>query len=373
MPERAVHERDVKTLAALCAPGAERAARGLDAGEWRRALALARLNRVAAPMAKNLARLGLLELAPENTRAELASIPRSAAAANMLILDSARAILAAACDAGVDMIPLKGALYAELFGATDEREMSDADFLVRRVQLGELGAFMRGLGWKRAESNLPETFIIEYSGEMKFTTDRAGVRVNIETQWNPSQSLFAAAAYNLDGESLWAMARMEPGAPSLPPEAVILYHIHHMAAVHSFSRLQWILDLAPLCAALKPDWNKLSALLSDSGLSRAASMAFFLSSELFGAPSPPRSDFPSPGASPLFRATKDLIFKSIAGDAAVKRSGAVSMLLAERRAAPLFQAVFPPAKYLAFRYPAVPAPLRRPYRAANLISKLVAD
>ena len=371
MSEKTVHEKETRTLAGLCGAGAERAARGLDTGGWGRALALARLNRVAAPMAKNLARLGLLETAPANMRAELESIPRAAAAANMLILDSARAVMEAASAAGVDMIPLKGALYAGLFGAPDEREMADADFLVRREQICALEELMRGLGWKRAESNLPEIFIIEYSGEMKFTSVRAGVSVDIEAQWNPSQSLFAAAAYNLDGNALWAMARAESGALSLPPEAVILYHIHHMAAVHSFSRLQWILDLAPLCASLKPDWNKLAEFFRKSGLSRAAAMAFELSSELFGAPPPPRSAVPPPDASPLNHAARELIFKSIAGDAAVKRSGAVSMLLAERRAAPLLQTVFPPAKYLAFRYPAIPAPLRRPYRAANLLSKLL--
>jgi hypothetical protein len=339
---------------------------------WRQLACLAQENNILPQIAKNIARNGLSGLLPDAHADAILSAPRKTAALNLLFVAETQRITAAAAENNIDILPLKGAALIDRVCDIDERHMTDLDFLIRKDRLEEIDTLMSGLGYTHRDSGLTGDFSRDFSGEIKYSASIAGVPIDVEMQWDPSPGPALKNGFSLDADTLWRLTSNSDGRVSFAPGGEILYHIFHLAIRHSFSRLMWLLDLHYIISASPQNWNSLTLLFKDTGLSRTAFHTFkFLHSYFHidiggGEILRRRSDAQE-------RTTDNLILKSLAGNKTVKQSGVIPLLLSEKPAKYLFNFIFPPADFLKERYPGIPGPLLRTYRPADMAAKFISN
>lgn len=370
------HNQDIRRMERLAklinprTPAAEIAGIAARLGADSAALIdLAAENHVTAPLSKNLISKGAASLLTEESRSQILGIPAATAAMNIVLMKAAGDILAAAADRGIDLLPLKGAALLGRAFSFDERQLTDIDFLCRREQLEQLNDTMTALGYEKSASCLPDEFAGDLSGELKYISSVAGATVEAEFQWEPVQGSAIGKAFPLTSEILWRFATVHEKRWSLAPEGEFLYHIFHFAIRHSFSRLQWLYDLDRMAEKSPPDWEKMPALLAETGLTRVAAHAFLAAGRLFGTEIPPalkRIVAEEKNAEIVNHA----VLAALSGNTLIKQSGVIPILLSENKLSFFFEYLFPPAEFLKKRYPGMPVPAAAFFRPFDLASKL---
>lgn len=123
----------------------------------------------------------------------------SLAARNLILSDELRKILQAFEERHVPCAPLRGLALAErLYGDVTARPMGDIDLLVRKQDLPDVAATLRGLGF--SEMDRRPGFAQAFSYTLKFFKDRHGW-VIVEPHWTLTYPPFVD---RLDMEQVWA-------------------------------------------------------------------------------------------------------------------------------------------------------------------------
>ena len=171
--------------------------------------------------------------------------------------DELAAILAAAAVAGVEVMPLKGAILTTLPGADPgRRPMADLDLLVRPVDRLRMSVVLEGLGYRREPGDAPhpthDVFLDPGGSRTPHPGEHPDDPRRIEVHVEVKRHLWGWATDDDLTETLWSGARPGQvlGQPAtLPEPRALLAHL----AIHATSDLlvgrgrlvQW-LDLGAL-------------------------------------------------------------------------------------------------------------------------------
>ena len=227
-------------------------------GQWSAFRRVVTMHGLAPHLARSLPSSAIADLIPADVFAWLAEQDGSNHRRIGRMHGDLAAILARAAAAGVEVMPLKGALLTTMSGSQAmARPMADLDLLVHPADRAGLGAIVEGLGYRHVpEANPRPTHdvyldpgggrIVSFDGEHPDNPRRVEVHVEVKRHlwgWVDDDDLTAA---------LWAGARSGEvlGQPAAIPRADALFA--HLA-IHASSDLlsgrgrlvQW-LDLGSL-------------------------------------------------------------------------------------------------------------------------------
>ncbi|PYV21532.1 MAG: hypothetical protein DMG27_20545 [Acidobacteria bacterium] len=240
-------------------PDAERQALELLASPlgWQLVLERARTHEVLPLLYRNLEALGFAGM-PEPARAELADAYGNNAIRNVLLAKELARVLAQLGEAGVPVMPLKGAALAEsLYGDPALRVSADMDILVPPKYFVEAFRLMVSSGYQSRFTPPPLLELLARYGKdcALVREDRACVyplQLHCGLVWG------GPVERDLLGQ-IWseAVRKTFHGVPAfaLSADWEFLYLAVH-AARHSLTPLKWLVDLDRLCSSGTVDWEK---------------------------------------------------------------------------------------------------------------------
>jgi hypothetical protein len=226
---------------------AELIAAGLD---WTTLVSLALHHRVAAALLQPLRQPAVRPLVPDDIATALAHYVDTARERNQYLASELAAMLSALADAGVEALPLKGAVLGELlYRDLGQRPPGDIDFLVRRRDVTRTCEVLESSGYRRVGTAGIRTAVQhevyrQYQCEYVFVRDAPTIIV--EPHWAVAQHV---RALDLDYEAQFAHAQpaVLAGIPvrvHAPDDLLLLLCVH--GTKHEWERLGWIRDLAAL-------------------------------------------------------------------------------------------------------------------------------
>ena len=172
-------------------------------------------------------------------RAYLGSVSR-----NERLQARARQVLDAAEEAGLTLLPYKGALLAERYGDVGMRPMVDLDLLARPDEIARASELLQGLGFRRTFAE-QRRFRPEHAHDVSFTDER-GPDLVLELHYR----LFHELALDGDVEPIFARAIAAPAlgrTRRLPAWDDHLMAVALHAATHALGdQPLWPFDLAIL-------------------------------------------------------------------------------------------------------------------------------
>jgi putative nucleotidyltransferase-like protein len=197
---------------------------------------------------------------------------------NRLLLSELALLADAAAGAGIDVMPLKGAILAlDYYPTPALRPMSDLDLLVRVEDLEGMGRLLGTLGYREIDppaSYVEDRRLDRASREHQWVTARNGLSVLVEYRAEPLGPAVARLA-DLDNDftatlrrhaaAMWSRARPASDQASvglrMSPEDLLLHVAIHLAAHHADFRLIWLHDVARITARRSEgfDWEYVCA------------------------------------------------------------------------------------------------------------------
>ena len=216
---------------------------------------------------------------------------------NKLMLAELDRLSAAAGEAGIRLMPLKGArLATDMYATPALRPLSDIDLLVRPHDLDGLAEVFRALGYRPQTpppSYLASDRLDPGSREYGWIISIRGLDLLVEVRTQPLELALGrltdfdralSAALRAHGEEVWDRASGTPLA-SMSVEDMVLHVATHFAAKHVDFRLIWLHDLARLVmAAPSCDWDYIWATSTRLRVAAAVAAALDAASRWIGAP-----------------------------------------------------------------------------------------
>lgn len=190
---------------------------------------------------------------------------------NRALMAELARILHAAADAGVDAMPLKGAVLAPLYyPAIALRPLSDLDFMIRPGDVERFAIILRGLGYQEefgrptldprmAHPLLREWIFVRHTPEITLLVEYRVESLDpaLGTLLACDPALVARLLRHADG--MWRRARRGTfdGAPlwRSAPEDLLIHVASHLATRHAGYRLLWLHDLCRITAAYTDDFD----------------------------------------------------------------------------------------------------------------------
>jgi len=195
---------------------------------------------------------------------------------NRTLLQQLRRVAGAASEAGIPVMPLKGAALAtRYYAAPALRPMADLDLLVRPADLPRMAAVLRELGY--AAMPLPPSPLHEGDaafGEYAYVAAIDDIVVLIEYRAEPLDPAIGAlhaadqtmaARLHAHSARTWERATRGTidGAPcmQIPAEDLLLHVASHLTTRHAGMRLLWLYDLRLIAAGDREtlDWGYIAA------------------------------------------------------------------------------------------------------------------
>ena len=183
---------------------------------------------------------------------------------NRDLLNELDRVLEEASDAGIDVLPLKGALLAAAYYPTPAlRPMSDLDLLVRPDDLDRMAGLLASLGYLQVDASpsyAGDDRLDRASREHIWILSRPEMTALIEFRGEALQSAMArlsdldaslAAALRDHAAAIWS--RADAGMDMrrrwrMSKEDLLLHVAAHLAAQHSEFRLIWLHDIVRIVA-----------------------------------------------------------------------------------------------------------------------------
>ncbi|MEW5944823.1 MAG: nucleotidyltransferase family protein [bacterium] len=344
----------LKRIAALAAApaddpaGFERAFSSVKTGQWRRILEDAREHFLLPLILKNLRKAGLLGAVPSETRSRAEEEAAGMIACTSFLYRLGEGLIAAAADAGVTLVPVKGMHLIPLYYEPDERPMRDVDFLIRESDAGRVKELMESRGLRLETGRFSAAFMTRFMGEMEFSSADAAFPAMVEAQWDIAAPPYLKRGYGFDAG--WVMDSAARGG-RLTAEAAVVYAVFHLGAAHSFSRLMWLMDVHRL-AVRGVGWDEVVDAAGRFGMRALAACALGFCEEFFGAPVP-QEVYRGLGRRPS-RLTERAVVECLMHRRGLAESRLVPFLLSGKKTAFLRAFVFPGAGFAALRYSAPP-------------------
>ncbi|MGE0462773.1 MAG: nucleotidyltransferase family protein [Vicinamibacterales bacterium] len=198
---------------------------------------------------------------------------------NRLLLEELRAVLRAATEAGIDVMPLKGAELAPAYYPTPAlRPLSDLDLLVRPGDVARMGGLLQQRGYTEvdhAPSYVEDEWLDIDSRDYCWFASRQGFDSLIEYRPAPLELAVGrltdldeayTAALRRHAALVWERSTPSPDGAGrvMSPEDLLLHVTTHLAAKHLDFRLVWLHDIARI-ALRRPhlDWAYVAARAAD--------------------------------------------------------------------------------------------------------------
>lgn len=211
--------------------------------------------------------------APEPVTTQLYRLYWATHFLNRDLLNELNRVLEAASAAGIDVLPLKGALLAAAYYPTPAlRPMSDLDLLVRPDDLERMAGLLHSLGYLQVDASpsyAADDRLDRASREHIWIISRPEMTALIEFRGEALQAAMARLS-DLDASlatrlrdhaaAIWSRAHRQTDARRtwrLSKEDLLLHVAAHLAAQHSEFRLIWLHDIARIVAreAEPFDWE----------------------------------------------------------------------------------------------------------------------
>jgi hypothetical protein len=253
--------------------------------DWDLALELANRHKVLPLLARALTPTDLTAV-PAFVSQRLRELWRANAQRNLLLSGELVHVWSALQSAGVLAIPYRGpALAKRAYGDIRLRQFNDLDLLVGRSDLEAAAACLEALSYQEWDtSGVPASVRDRWMHHCVFSLNEG--RVLLELHWRITPRYFGFA---LDAGAWDRLDSVEVAGVELPAlsgaDLLLVLSIH--GALHGWSRLAWICDLAMLTTALLPaDWKRAVQLAEPQGAGRTLRLALLLAQDLFGTPIP---------------------------------------------------------------------------------------
>jgi Uncharacterised nucleotidyltransferase len=206
---------------------------------------------------------------------------------NGLLSDALGAILSSLADGGVEAMPVKGTVLAEmLYDDLGLRPAADVDVLVRPADAPAARAIVAGFGYVQGSEPTFTTLVHEFH-DPPYYLGSGPDQVCLELH----RGLWATRFFPLGVEGLWerAIPAVVSGVDArvLSAEDTLLHLAIHRS--RSALRLRWVCDIAELVRRHGEtlDWDDLLVRAQAAGAKTSLYVVLKLSGELLGAPPPP--------------------------------------------------------------------------------------
>lgn len=342
----------LSTLAVLSNPQSDtaqaQAALPTQVSGWRELLQIGDRQHILPTIWKSLSNRGLTkEVSPEGATIMEASSHR-AAALNSALMHTADKIMDAAREEKIQIIPIKGLHFIEKYYSIDEREMSDADFLVRVGDAERLLPFMKNLGLLPDNGQFSERFLLRYGSELKFRAPASAVNLLVECRWSLPHSAPMKNVFPIPEEDFWRRAVTDDaGAMTLCPEDHLILVAFHLAILHSFSRLLWLSDMHRIIRSETIDWDAIASRALKYRIAGAVYYALKYTREFFGTEIP---EGPLRRLKPRIETvTRSMVSRCMQGEKHIPEMGVVRVLVPDDILGYLRAAFFPGLDYVAMR------------------------
>jgi hypothetical protein len=225
---------------------------------------------------------------PNQVQAKLKAAFRVNAVRNMLLAAELTRVLRLLGEAGMRVLPLKGAVLGELlYGDAAFRVCYDIDILVPASEALRARRLLLGQGYT---SPFTEDFFVNHqfhtSADCPLQAQRGDLSYFLELHWTLLQHSSKDAEAVQD---LWSQARardfLETQICSLTPEWEFLYLAAH-AAYHKWQTLKWVADIHDLCSTVSIDWPTVQAKAARFDLDWVVGSTLAVCSALYGTPTP---------------------------------------------------------------------------------------
>lgn len=191
--------------------------------------------------------------------------------------------------AGIAAIPIKGQVLAtQVYGKLSSRHAGDIDLLIAPENIDKADAILRGLGYLLDNSEWISTpvrrqVILRNSHHRQYSS--AENRFQVEVHWRLSDVLTLPLQFDwlwAHGERMHFSNRQLTVLPDLHNLLFLCVH----GAVHGWSRLQWLCDIAHSQFRRTADWLRLLALARRLNAARPVLQAAMLVQMLLHLPLP---------------------------------------------------------------------------------------
>ena len=296
--KRADHRSAVDHLAALLTTGSL-PAEGLQDDEWSAVVDLALQQDVAPALYGCLKDAGAS--LPQSVEAPLRQSHRANVARNMRLFHELAVILGAFQQAGVSVVPFKGAqLTRAVYPDIGCRTMADLDLWIQRSEIEHARRIMQSLGYARvARSDRPAALQDALLGETQMVKVGAPL---VELHWNIFPGEWVRHTARVDESAVWARATPLDGplVRELSPEDAVIHLCVHLAVNHQLSGLglRTLVDLNHARRAWSIDWGIVAQRAARWRVSCATWVVLRALGELLGDPGgalPLRRLAPGPG------------------------------------------------------------------------------
>jgi hypothetical protein len=212
---------------------------------------------------------------------------RENAERNLLLTGELVRVLTALASDGVQAVPFRGPVLAKrAYGDIRLRQFNDLDVLVRRGDVSRASACLASLGYREWDrSSVPVRTREQVMHHRVFSPNQG--RALLELHWQITPRWFG---YALDAGAWGRLDRLELAGQQvavLAAEDLLISHCLH-GALHGWTRLAWIADVARVLAAEPSmDWERLGQLAERQGARRALYLGLLLAQDLLGLPLPP--------------------------------------------------------------------------------------
>lgn len=246
---------------------------GFSEKQWRRIVAMAQENRVAAILRHSLDSIGALDLLPSDARSSLDAARVGAAERNRRLFNDLGEVLAQLTARPIPVMALKGSYLAHVvYQSAGLRTMGDADLLVRRADLEPVESVLRDLGYvMREHSPGDRDRRLRSHYHVPPYVKAGGNRTKIEVHWHfhgPDDGLAMEIDAVWDRAFKSRIAGQEISVPS--PEDALWHVCLHASWVHEFygSGAGAVCDVAAIVSrdAQPVDWAMLVEIARESGI-----------------------------------------------------------------------------------------------------------
>ncbi len=289
-PQRAFPEMDLLLACARprfseagCARVKALVAEGLD---WDLVLELADRHKTLPLLYTSLSQCPVSDL-PRSFEQRLQQAADTNAQRNLLLVGELLRVVEALASCGVQGVAYRGPVLARrAYGDVRLRQFNDLDLLVRQGDVERATSCLVSLGYREKNPHAVDARVnARCMHHQAFV--REGGRVLLELHWQITPRYFG---YTLDA-SLWdrldSVELAQARVPTLGSEDLLVVLCVH-GALHGWSRLAWICDVAELAAAQQAlDWDLALELSRRGRARRMLLLGLCLAHDVLGARLPP--------------------------------------------------------------------------------------
>jgi len=359
-----------RSLTALmaCASGAPQGdtaswATSMSDADWQRFVSLALAHQLA-PLAYRRLRATRPGVVPPQVVEALAAAYNRTLAANVLLYDRLRRILEAFRRAGIPVLLLKGAVFAQtLYPSIGARPMGDLDLVIQPGELENVEAILQEFGYRpQGHGTRPREYHLRYGGEMSYGPPKSWPAIDLH--WHVIFGEWMRWTTAVRDEDFWSRAQPVTidgvTVQQLALKDSILHQIAHVAVGHGCTdmglRVYVDLDRTIRAGASSLDWPGFVDLARRVRMTTAAYFMLELCANLLDTPVPPavlRALRPS--ALRLELVGRALDYEALIQHQYVSRRRVylLRLLLVDRPrdvVRLLFRTFFPEGEWLALRY-----------------------